>query len=153
MYLAGTYDIMCTLSGHVVCLFVFVCVAVCVLSSRCLEVGRSFVCVCAVSAPLRRVNIHNVHVHVGSNIRIEVLDASRNRSPLHTSRFTYLTKTEVGEMKPRKDMKRIGSSHSTGSSSRSVLPCTALDFGDATTRGKSASGSQRCPRELEPRQG
>ena len=30
------------------------------------------------SAPLRRVNIHNVHVHVGSNIRIEVLDASRN---------------------------------------------------------------------------
>ena len=47
-----------TLSGCVVCLFVFVRVFVCVLST----VGASYVgCpirVCAVSAPLRRVNIH-----------------------------------------------------------------------------------------------
>jgi hypothetical protein len=48
-----------TLSGHVVCLSCLcLCVFVCVLSSRCLvcTVGRP-ICVCAVSAPLRRVNI------------------------------------------------------------------------------------------------
>ena len=46
------------------CLFVFACVVVCVLSSRCLVCRPSHLCVCAVSAHLRRVNTNiNPHTH------------------------------------------------------------------------------------------
>jgi len=43
-----------TLSGQVVCLFVFVCVCVCVLSSRCLVCRTSHLCVCRVGTPPAR---------------------------------------------------------------------------------------------------
>jgi hypothetical protein len=62
------------------CVFVCVCVCLCVYS----RVGASYVgrpiCVCAVSAPLRRVNTYNLEVLVHGNPGDLVLGNPRNRA-------------------------------------------------------------------------